>query len=64
MRIRDSLRRIDPVGVVSRLIHTVNRRTYSVPSPNALWHVDGNHKLIRYRYVFILITVSILLGLQ
>ena len=62
MRIRDSLRRIDPVGVVSRLIHTVNRRTYSVPSPNALWHVDGNHKLIRY--VIILITVFILLGLQ
>ena len=46
-RIRDSLRRIDPVGVMSRWIHTIQRRRYSVPGPNMLWHIDGNHKLIR-----------------
>lgn len=23
------------------------RRRYSVPAPNSLWHIDGNHKLIR-----------------
>lgn len=22
-------------------------RQYSVPGPNSLWHIDGNHKLIR-----------------
>ena len=32
-RIRDSLRRIDPVGVMSRWIHTIQRRRYSVPGP-------------------------------
>ena len=29
----------------------IYRRVYSVPSPNALWHLDGNHKMIRYRLV-------------
>ena len=27
------------------------RRAYSVPGPNALWHVDGNHKMIKWRLV-------------
>ena len=27
------------------------RRTYHVPRPNALWHIDGNHKMIRWRLV-------------
>ena len=29
----------------------VYRRKYSVPTPNALWHIDGNHKLTRWRLV-------------
>ena len=27
------------------------RRPYSVPGPNSLWHIDGHHKLIRWRIV-------------
>ena len=27
------------------------RRSYSVLGPNSLWHLDGNHKLIKYRIV-------------
>ncbi len=27
------------------------RCVYSVPRPNSLWHVDGNHKMIRWRLV-------------
>ena len=50
LRIRESLMRIDPEGVLSRWMHTVQRRTYSVPAPNSLWHIDGNHRLIRYIY--------------
>ena len=46
-RIRDSVRRIDPVGSVLRWFNTVQRRTYSVPHSQWLWHIDGNHKLIR-----------------
>ncbi|KIO23856.1 hypothetical protein M407DRAFT_44189, partial [Tulasnella calospora MUT 4182] len=27
------------------------RWTYSVPFPNSLWHIDGHHKLIRWKIV-------------
>ena len=50
-RVRDSLRRIDPSGIRSRCRRVLHRRQYSVPSPNALWHIDGYHKLIRWRLV-------------
>ena len=46
-RCREVLRRLDPVGVVDRLRSLCYRRKYSVYGPLALWHVDGNHKLIR-----------------
>ncbi len=47
IRIRDILYEIDPVGMSSRWATVVKRRTYTVKSPNTLWHIDGNHKLIR-----------------
>ena len=28
-------------------LNVINCRSYSVSSPLALWHIDGNHKLIR-----------------
>ena len=46
-RIRESMARTDPLGVMSRWCTTVQRRSYSVSSPNALWHIDGHHRLIR-----------------
>lgn len=46
-RVRETLRHIDPEGVAVRWASTVKRRTYSVPSPLSLWHIDGNHKLRR-----------------
>ena len=46
-RVRDSMIRIDPEGVLSRWCTAVQRRVYSVPSPNSLWHIEGNHRLIR-----------------
>ncbi|TFK84419.1 hypothetical protein K466DRAFT_553601 [Polyporus arcularius HHB13444] len=30
---------------------TIDRRVYSVPYPNYLWHIDGHHKLIRWGIV-------------
>ena len=33
---RESLRRVDPVGVEMRLRTALHRRQYNVPSPNAL----------------------------
>ena len=46
-RVRDAMLRMDPKGVLSRWRQTVRRREYSVPTSNSLWHIDGNHRLIR-----------------
>lgn len=46
-RVRETQRRVDPVGSVLRQLRTINRRQYQVNGPGALWHIDGNHKLIR-----------------
>ena len=48
-RVRESMRRSDPEGVLIRALQLtpISRRAYSVSSPLALWHLDGNHKLIR-----------------
>ena len=48
-RVRDSIHRI--TGSQSSLHPAIVRRTYSVPGPNYLWHVDGHHKMIRWRLV-------------
>ena len=29
----------------------INQRAYFVPCPNYLWHIDGNHKMISWRFV-------------
>lgn len=50
-RVRDSLNRIDPLGVIARRCRCMHRRTYNVIRPLALWHLDGNHKLIKWRFV-------------
>ncbi|KAK3732013.1 hypothetical protein QZH41_016884, partial [Actinostola sp. cb2023] len=50
-RIRQSLLRTDPGGAMQRWRETVRRRQYNVHSPLSLWHIDGNHKLIRWRIV-------------
>ena len=51
-RVAASLARVDPAAVAMRWSRTIHRRSYSVAGPNALWHIDGNHKLIRYVYQF------------
>lgn len=47
-RVRESQRRVDPEGSIMRRLHCLRRRHYSVRGPQHLWHIDGNHKLIRY----------------
>ena len=47
IRVRETQRRVDPEGSVMRRLQTINRRSYSVAAPRSLWHIDGNHKLIR-----------------
>ena len=50
-RIRESLHRVDPMRIEFRKRRVLHRRFYSVKSPNSLWHLDGHHKLIRWRIV-------------
>ncbi|XP_041839333.1 uncharacterized protein LOC121638551 isoform X1 [Melanotaenia boesemani] len=52
-RVKASMHRVDSVGILSRMtqLGCVIRRTYSVPCPKYLVHIDTNHKLIRYNIV-------------
>ena len=50
-RLRDSLLRVDPRGVQDRLRRALHRRRYNVCMPNSMWHIDGYHKLIRWRII-------------
>ena len=48
---RASIHHIDPEGVAERKSKAIKRRVYSVPCPNEVWQIDGNHKLIKWRFV-------------
>lgn len=52
-RVRASLARIDRLGQTLRRqkMEKTKRRQYQVPRPNALWHIDGHHKLILWGIV-------------
>ena len=51
-RIEDSMKRVCPEGVLMRSLQftVLKRRIYNVRSPLSLWHIDGNHKLIRLEF--------------
>ena len=48
-RIRECMRRVNPEGVLLRALELrlIQRRSYYVQGPLSLWHIYGNHKLIR-----------------
>ena len=50
-RVGKLLAKVDPTGTARRWAQIIPRRTYSVPTPNSLWHIDTHHSLIRYDYV-------------
>ena len=50
-RLRGSIHRVDPYNTALRRSITVRRRSYHSSGPNAVWHIDSNHKLIRWRLV-------------
>ena len=45
-QITKALLRIDPRNSNLRWTSIIQRRKYSVPSPNSLWNIDGHHSLI------------------
>ena len=50
-RVRASIHRVDPEGPSTRIARTFRRRVYETPSPNFVWHIDGNHKLVKWGFV-------------
>ncbi|KAI6139130.1 hypothetical protein BKA82DRAFT_3926344, partial [Pisolithus tinctorius] len=50
-RVLHSLRRVDRIGQVLRDRRVKRRRKYYAKQPNAIWHIDGHHKLIRWGIV-------------
>lgn len=50
-KVRKAIHTVDPDGVRERSHRPIKRRVYSVPCPNYLWHIVGNHKLVRWRLV-------------
>jgi hypothetical protein len=52
-RIIDSMNRLDRLGqgMRQRAGKKKKRKRYNVPRPNALWHIDGHHKLIAWGIV-------------
>ena len=53
MRLRDSIHRVDECGVQERKKGRLHRRVYNVKGPNQLWHVDTNHKLVRWNFIIV-----------
>ncbi|KAG6819028.1 hypothetical protein H0H93_016122 [Arthromyces matolae] len=50
-RIIAAIHKVDRLGNTMRKHTTIQRREYRVSRPNALWHVDGHHKLILWGIV-------------
>ena len=46
-RVRASMIRTDPEGTVRRWMDAIQKILQCLYGPNALWHIDGHHKLIR-----------------
>jgi len=51
LQLRECIRRVDMDGLQQRRCRRIQRRVYNVEGPHHLWHIDGNHKLIRYGMV-------------
>ena len=48
--LRGSIHRTDPENTAIRR-QTYCSRVYTVDGPNCVWHLDGHHKLIRWKFV-------------
>ncbi|KAJ7645862.1 hypothetical protein B0H17DRAFT_897958, partial [Mycena rosella] len=50
-RIFSSVHRVDGLGRVLRKRAMIPRTRYHVSRPNAMWHMNGHHKLILWGFV-------------
>ncbi len=49
--LRASIHRVDPINTQLRRSIAIRRRRYHTTGPNAVWHIDGNHMMIRWHLV-------------
>ena len=57
---RKAIHRVDHENTVTQLSSVVKHRIYSVAAPNNIWHVDGNHKLIKCVLLYMLVLMGFL----
>lgn len=57
-KLRASIHRVDSDGVSARRAQAIRRRIYHVDFPNSVWHIDGNHKLIRSYMVLLMVILA------
>ena len=50
-RVRNSIDRVDPEGPSMQSSRAFRHRVYETPCPNYVWHIDGNHKLVKWGFV-------------
>ena len=50
-KLRSAIHRVDHDNTVNRRTSVIRRRVYSTHCPNSVWHIDGNHKMIRWRMI-------------
>ncbi|KAG1743404.1 hypothetical protein EDB19DRAFT_1616172, partial [Suillus lakei] len=50
-QITASIHCVNPLGTVLHQCTMIHQRQYKVSQPNALWHMDGHHKLIHWGIV-------------
>ena len=50
-KLRSAIHCVDHANTVCRRSRVIQHRVYSAPHPNAVWHIDGNHKMIHWRLV-------------
>ena len=50
-RLRSSIHRIDPINTALRRSIAIRRQSYHSNGANTVWHIDGNHKMIRWHLV-------------
>ena len=48
-KLRSAIHDTDHANTIRRRSDVICCRVYTNPHPNAVWHVDGNHKMIRWR---------------
>ena len=50
-RLRGTIHCVDPQGPSTCSSRNFHARVYETPCPNYVWHIDGNHKLVKWGFV-------------